>query len=36
VRALNEAGFTIHEQAERDPDPAVEAETRRLYIVATP
>jgi SAM-dependent methyltransferase len=36
VRDLNEAGFTIHDQQERDPNPAVEAETRRLYIVATP
>jgi SAM-dependent methyltransferase len=36
ARDLIEAGFTIREQKERDPNPAVEAETRRLYIVATP
>lgn len=36
VRDLNEAGFTVDEREDRDPYPGVEAETRRLYIVATP
>jgi SAM-dependent methyltransferase len=35
VQDLEDAGFTVRSREERDPNPDVEAETRRAYIVAS-